>query len=213
MMLRETVSLTGCGRTDTGVHARDFFAHFEIGQELPEDTCKDLVFKLNNYLDADLVIYDIFPVKPRVHARFSAQARTYRYVITRFKNPFITCYSHFHYGPVDLELMNQGAEFLLSVSDFTSFSKVHTETKTNICRVTFAKWETDGDKLVFTIRADRFLRNMVRAIVGTLLELGMEKITFDDFRKIIASKDRCDAGESVPACGLFLVKVEYPDFL
>ncbi|MBC8316027.1 MAG: tRNA pseudouridine(38-40) synthase TruA [Bacteroidetes bacterium] len=212
MMLRETVSATGCGRTDSGVHAKEFFAHFEIDQEISVKACKDLVFRLNNYLDVDLVIYNIFHVKPRIHARFSAQARTYQYVITRIKNPFISRYSHFHYGPVDLELMNKGAEFLLSESDFTSFSKVHTETKTNICRVTYAKWEEDGDNLVFTIRADRFLRNMVRAIVGTLLDLGMKKITFDDFRTIIASKNRCDAGESVPAYGLFLIRVDYPDF-
>jgi len=212
MMLRETVSVTGCGRTDTGVHANEFFAHFDIKQEIPVKECKDLVFKLNNYLDVDLVIYNIFAVKPRVHARFSARERTYRYVITRIKNPFVSRYSHFHYGPLDLGLMNKGAGFLLSVSDFTSFSKVHTETKTNICRVTYAKWEENGDDLVFTIRADRFLRNMVRAIVGTLLDLGMKKIGFDDFRTIIASKDRCDAGESVQACGLFLIRVDYPDF-
>ncbi len=210
MMLRQTVSVTGCGRTDTGVHAKEFFAHFECDQELTKEACKGLVFKLNGYLDADLVIFDIFPVKPRVHARFSAQSRSYRYVITQVKNPFITRYSYFHYGEVNLELMNKGAEFLLSVSDFTSFSKVHTETKTNICRVTQAKWEKHGEDLIFNIRADRFLRNMVRAIVGTLLELGTEKITFDEFRKIIASKNRCDAGESVPACGLFLIKVDYP---
>ena len=211
MMMREEISVTGCGRTDTGVHAKEFFAHFETNQELTKEFCKELVFKLNGFLDTDLVIHDILPVKPRVHARFSAQSRTYQYVITRIKNPFITYYSHFHYGMVNLELMNKGAEFLLSVSDFTSFSKVHSETKTNICRVTEAKWEATEDLLVFTIQADRFLRNMVRAIVGTLLELGMEKITFDEFRKIIASKNRSDAGESVPASGLFLIRVEYPD--
>jgi len=170
-----------------------------------------LVYNLNSFLGDDLVIYSVFSVKPRVHARFSAQARMYKYVISRRKDPFQTRFAWFYYGNLDLDMMNQGAEFLLSVNDFTSFSKVNTETKTNICRVTKAEWILEGDELVFTIRADRFLRNMVRAIVGTLLELGAGKMSFDELRNVVASKNRSDAGESVPACGLFLVKVEYPE--
>jgi len=211
MILREPVKLTGCGRTDAGVHASEFFAHFEITRRLTDDERQKMVYKLNGFLDSDIVIYDIFPVKPRVHARFSATGRAYRYTITRYKDPFQVNYSHYFVGNLDLDLMNQGAEFLLSVNDFTSFSKVNTDTKTNICSVNYAKWEQTGNKLVFTIRADRFLRNMVRAIVGTLLELGAGKITFDEFRQIVASKNRSDAGESVPAAGLFLVKVDYPE--
>ncbi|MFH1297633.1 MAG: tRNA pseudouridine(38-40) synthase TruA [Bacteroidota bacterium] len=210
MVLREPVKLTGCGRTDTGVHAREFYAHFEIALQPAEEELQKLVNQLNSFLDSDIVVYDIFPVKPRIHARFSAMSRTYQYVLTRCKDPFLVHYSYYHYGVLDVNRMNRGADFLLSISDFTSFSKVNNDTKTNICRVSCAKWEQTGDQLVFTIRADRFLRNMVRAIVGTLLELGAGKITFDEFRQIVASKNRSGAGESVPACGLFLVAVDYP---
>ncbi|MBC8456548.1 MAG: tRNA pseudouridine(38-40) synthase TruA, partial [Deltaproteobacteria bacterium] len=172
MILREPVKLTGCGRTDTGVHAREFYAHFETARQLAEEERQKLVYQLNSFLESDLAVYDCFPVKPRVHARFSATARTYQYVITRFKDPFQVHYSYYLFGDLDLDMMNQGAVFLLSISDFTSFSKVNTDTRTNICRITYANWEQTGDKLVFTIRADRFLRNMVRAMVGTLLDLG-----------------------------------------
>jgi len=210
LLLREEISLTGCGRTDAGVHAREFFAHMDLSGSLVSEETKELVFKLNRFLDPDIVIFRIFPVKPLIHARFSAGSRTYRYYITRDKDPFLVNYSYHIYGPLNVPLMNEGAAFLLSVSDFTSFSKVDTDTRTNICRVTEAVWTESGHKLVFTIRADRFLRNMVRAIVGTLLELGREKISFAEFQMIIAGKNRSDAGDSVPACGLFLEKVEYP---
>jgi len=211
LLLREPVKLTGCGRTDTGVHARQFFAHFEITREIPAEEREKLVYKLNSFLDSDIAVYNLFPVKPRVHARFSALARTYRYVISRNKDPFRVDRAYYLYGELDVERMNQGAEFLLSVSDFTSFSKVSTDTRTNICRVSAAAWEESGTELVFTIRADRFLRNMVRAIVGTLVDLGTGRITYDGFRQIVASKNRSDAGESVPACGLFLEEVSYAD--
>lgn len=210
MILREPVKLTGCGRTDAGVHAREFYAHFEILRQIDQQESKKLVYQLNGFLENDIVVYDIFPVKPRIHARFSATARTYQYVITRIKDPFQVSYTYYLFVNLDVESMNKGAKFLLSVSDFTSFSKVNADTKTNICRITHAKWEQHGDKLVFTIRADRFLRNMVRAIVGTLLGLGTGKITFDEFRQIVAGKNRSGAGESVPASGLFLTEVEYP---
>ncbi|MFH1161213.1 MAG: tRNA pseudouridine(38-40) synthase TruA [bacterium] len=211
LILREPVRLTGCGRTDTGVHASEFFAHVDLARSLSEEERTKLVFKLNGYLDEDLVIHSIFPVKPRLHARFSAKQRTYQYRITRTKNPFLTKYSYYLYGYLDVELMNKGAEFLLSVTDFTSFSKVNSDTKTNICKVFSARWEPCEHELVFTIRADRFLRNMVRAIVGTLLELGSGKITFDEFRQIVHSHNRSNAGDSVPAAGLFLVEVVYAD--
>jgi tRNA pseudouridine38-40 synthase len=210
MMLRSKISLTGCGRTDTGVHATEFYAHFEWNEDLTLSDREKLTFKLNSYLDEDLVIYSIFPVGTRVHARFSATARTYKYYISRLKNPFTTRYRYYMYNPPDAGIMNQGAEFLLSVNDFSSFSKTSADTKTNICRVSHARWEEAGNELIFTITADRFLRNMVRAIVGTLLDHGSGKISFNEFRQIIAGKNRSDAGESVPAAGLFLVAVEYP---
>lgn len=211
MILREPVRLTGCGRTDTGVHAVEFFAHFDLEKTLSEEERTTLVFKLNGYLDDDLVIRSVFPVKPRMHARFSARHRTYEYRITRTKNPFLTRYTYYLYGPLDVELMNQGAKFLLGITDFTSFSKVSKETKTNICKVFIARWEIYEGELVFTIRANRFLRNMVRAIVGTLLELGSGKITFEEFRQVVFSHNRSNAGDSVPAAGLFLVEVVYPE--
>lgn len=210
IILREQVRLTGCGRTDTGVHAREFYAHFDILRQFDREECLKLIFQLNGFLDSDIAVYDLFPVRSLVHSRFSATARTYQYIITRNKDPFQVDLAYYLFGAVDVELMNKAAAFLLSVNDFTSFSKVSTDTKTNICRVTKAGWEVNGESLVFTIRADRFLRNMVRAIVGTLLELGTGKLTFDEFRQIVAAKNRSDAGESVPAAGLFLVSVEYP---
>lgn len=210
LILKETVSVTGCGRTDTGVHAREFFAHFEIPRKLNRQQCQKFIYQLNGFLESDIVIFDIFPIRPGIHARFSATTRTYQYVITRRKDPFQVNYSYYLFGDLDVDLMNRGADFLLSTSDFTSFSKVSTDTKTSICSVTHSRWEEHGEQLVFTIRADRFLRNMVRAIVGTLLDLGKGKITFDEFRQIVAGKNRSYAGESVPAAGLFLVSVEYP---
>ncbi|MBE0646705.1 MAG: tRNA pseudouridine(38-40) synthase TruA [Bacteroidales bacterium] len=211
IILKEPVKLTGCGRTDTGVHAREFYAHFDIPLVLNEQECNKLTYQLNGYLETDIAIYSVFEVKPRVHARFSAKSRTYAYMISRKKDPFQVNHTYFFFGDIDTERMNKGADFLLEVSDFTSFSKVNTDTKTNICRVTHARWEEYDGRLVFTIRADRFLRNMVRAIVGTLMELGKGKLTFDEFRQIVASMNRSDAGESVPAKGLSLIAVEYPD--
>jgi len=210
LLLREPVRLTGCGRTDAGVHALEFFAHFDLNRILSEEERNKLVFSLNGYLDKDIVIHTVFPVKPRTHARFSAGQRTYQYRITRIKNPFLINFAYYLYGFFNVNEMNRGAEYLCSVSDFTSFSKVDTGTRTNICKVFRAGWEGKGTELIFTIRADRFLRNMVRAIVGTLLELGSGKISLDEFHRIVQSRDRSIAGDSVPAAGLFLVKVDYP---
>ncbi len=210
MMLRQKVSLTGAGRTDAGVHAMKYYAHFDLKKEMSSPELKKLVFKLNSFLPEDIAIYDIYPVPPRIHARFTAISRTYQYYISTIKNPFRHEFSHFLFGKIDLGLMNQGGALLKEFSDFTSFSKVGTDTNTNICHVISAYWEMCGQELVFTITADRFLRNMVRAIVGTLLELGTGKISLEEMRKIIESRDRSNAGDSVPACGLFLMNIEYP---
>lgn len=210
LIMRETVSLTGAGRTDTGVHANEYFAHFDSGNEISAEELKKLIFRFNAYLPEDIAIYDIFPVPAWTHARFSAVTRTYQYCISTRKNPFRFGFYHFLYGKIDLEIMNRGGELLTTYNDFTSFSKVDTDTKTNICKLYAARWEQIGDELVFTIQADRFLRNMVRAIVGTLLQLGMGKISLEELREIIESLDRSKAGDSVPACGLYLVKIDYP---
>ncbi len=211
MMLRSSIVLTGAGRTDTGVHADQFFAHFDLTQALSEQECQKLVFRLNRFLGGEIVIIDILPVMPDAHARFSAISRTYRYCIARIPNPFRRAYTHYLYGDINESLMNDGARMIMGYSDFTSFSKVDTDTMTNICRISRAGWEMEGTELVFTISADRFLRNMVRAIVGTLLELGVGRISLDELKMIIESKSRSKAGESVPAKGLTLYRVEYPE--
>ena len=209
LMWKVKVNLVGCGRTDTGVHAKEFFAHFDLPGSRNSDELADLKFRLNRYLDKDIVIFDIFPVPPGLHARFSAISRTYQYHIHTRKDPFLEDFSWFVPHVADASQMNAGAEMLLKISDFTSFSKLHSSAKTNICKVYLANWEMKEHRLIFTIKADRFLRNMVRAIVGTLMDLGQGKISMEEFRKIIEGKDRSLAGESVPAKGLFLTKVEY----
>ena len=210
LILRAPISLTGAGRTDTGVHAADFYAHFDLTSELSDESCEKFVFKLNSYLSGDVAIKVIFPVIPTAHARFSALSRTYRYCVAREKNPFRRGYTHFIYGGLDYDTMNMGAAVIMRHNDFTSFSKVNSDTMTNICRITYAHWEEEGNELVFTVTADRFLRNMVRAIVGTLIALGTGKITINDLEEIIRSKNRSNAGDSVPAKGLVLHRIEYP---
>lgn len=201
--------ITGCGRTDTGVHARQFFAHFDLDCALDKGGHDELVWELNNYLPRDIAIRRIFSVNENAHARFDAISRTYSYHIATFKNPFDSQYLwHVHIKP-DFELMNRAAAILLENTDFTSFSKLHTDVKTNNCRVTHAQWTDLDDKLTFTITADRFLRNMVRAIVGTLIDVGRGKISIEVFKTIVESKNRQNAGMSVPAHALFLDRVEY----
>lgn len=201
-------AILGCGRTDTGVHAREFYAHFEAKQmPFTED---DLVFKLNRFLPLDINIDQVFQVAPDMHARFSATSRTYKYYIARKKTPFYNHLSYFYDASLNVQAMQKAAGKLLDYKDFTSFSKSHTQTATNNCEVTEAKWELKGEMLVFTITADRFLRNMVRAVVGTLLEVGKEKLQVEDMHQIIEAKDRSMAGFSVPAQGLFLERVIYP---
>ncbi len=206
-LLRRPTAIVGCGRTDTGVHASDFYAHFNATDEV--DT-RQLTFKLNSFLPDDIAIYEIFAVRDNAHARFDATARTYQYHVSDRRLPFKQgLYSRIYYRP-NLELMNQGANLLMEYEDFTSFAKLHTQVKTNICHLSLAQWEEREDEWVFTIRSNRFLRNMVRSVTGTLLDLGRGKLTLDGLRQIIERKDRCAAGASMPPQGLFLTRVEYP---
>lgn len=206
-VLRQDISVTGAGRTDTGVHARLMVAHFDV--EAAIDTMR-LADKLNRLLPADISIYKVEPVSNEMHARFSAKSRRYEYYVTTAKSPFMRQYRCRLYRQPDFALMNKAASQLLRQTDFTSFSKLHTDVKTNICHVTRAEWsQVDDVTWVFTIEADRFLRNMVRAIVGTLLDVGFGKLTLEGFQDVMQQRDRCSAGMSVPAQGLFLVDVKY----
>ncbi len=204
------ISLVGCGRTDTGVHAKEFFAHFNMAENRSKEDLDQLCFRLNRFLPDDIAIYRIFPVSGEMHARFSAVSRAYQYFIHTEKDTFLNDFSWFVHDFPDLEMMNEGAALIRTYEDFTSFSKLHSAAKTNICHITEAAWEKGGHhQLIFTITADRFLRNMVRAIVGTLVDLGHHKIDLEQLKRIIEGKDRCLAGESVPGKGLFLMKVVY----
>ena len=206
---RERIAITGCGRTDTGVHACDFMAHFDFPEELNEKRRMQLVNKLNSFLPKEIVIYSIEPVADDAHARFDAIDRTYRYYVNIRKDAFNFPYAHRVFEKLDVDKMNEAASLLLKNEDFTSFSKVHTQVNNMRCHVTHAQWEQCDGQLVFTITANRFLRNMVRAIVGTLLLVGKGKISVQDFQDIIEQKDRCKAGDSAPAHALFLEKVRY----
>jgi tRNA pseudouridine38-40 synthase len=209
ILLNEPVHTIGAGRTDTGVHARYFTAHFDLDQSINQNII-DLVYKLNNFLLPDIRILKIVSVEYNAHARFDAISRTYHYYISNHKEIFYSDFVWEIHGKLDLDLMNQGAEIIKEYRDFTSFSKLHSKVKTNICVISEAKWIEKDGFLEFSITADRFLRNMVRAIVGTLILLGRHKIDIFELRKIIESKNRSNAGESVPAKGLFLEKIEYP---
>lgn len=209
LLHQEHIAVTGCGRTDTGVHAADYYAHFELEETLDAEGLKRLRDQLNSFLPKEIAIFDIFPVKPRAHARFDAVERTYQYFVSIRKNPFTFQQRYFSFRTPDIERMNEAAALLLENEDFTSFSKVHTQVNNFICHVTHAQWTLEGDDLVFTITANRFLRNMVRAIVGTLLDVGFGKLSVSDFQNIINQKDRCKAGISVPAGALFLTNVRY----
>lgn len=207
-LLQEEIDIVGAGRTDSGVHASHYFAHFETEKEF---STTDLCYKLNRMLPHDIVIFDIQPVTDSMHARFSASSRTYTYTITQEKNPFALETEYFYPYPLNIESMNKACKLLMGTQDFTSFSKLHTDVNNNICTITWAQWEQKGKKLIFTISANRFLRNMVRSIVGTMIDLGRGKISTDDFSAIIESKNRQMAGMSIPACGLCLCNIQYPD--
>ncbi len=208
LLLKRTTSIMGSGRTDTGVHCRQQFAHFETSEPLDTD---HLTFRLNTFLPQDIAIHRIFEVSEDAHARFSATQRHYEYHLTLQKNPFLLGLSHRSKQPLDFEKMNQAAALLLEYEDFEAFSKVKTQVKHFRCQITEAIWKLEGDRWVFFVSANRFLRGMVRAIVGTLLEVGKGKRDKADFERIILSKDRRQAGAAAPPEGLFLVRVTYPD--
>ncbi len=202
----EPISVVGCGRTDTGVHAHHYILHVD----LPEiDDCDKFQFKLNRMLPDSIAISRVFPVSSDLHARFSATERTYRYFIHREKNPFIPETSWYFPQDLDFDAMNVAACLLIGTKDFTSLSKIHTDVKTNICSVSAAKWLQNEKEIYFEITANRFLRNMVRATVGTLIDVGLEKIKTEDLLAILDAKDRGAASTSVPAQGLFLWKIKY----
>ena len=212
LLQRQSVSVTGAGRTDAGVHARQMVAHFDV--EHPIDNLAGLTEKLNHMLPFDIAIERIVRVKEDAHARFDALSRTYQYSISDRKNPFNDEWvCRMSLKGMDFAQMNKACQLLLEYTDFTSFSKLHTDVKTNICRIESAEWKQEGALWVFTIKADRFLRNMVRAIVGTLFEVGREKCSLVGFRQIIEARNRCYAGTSVPAKGLSLIEITYPEDL
>ena len=209
-VLRTPTAITGAGRTDTGVNAAMMIAHFDCQADLSHSDMSRLLRSLNSLLGRDIAIHSIFPVADDAHARFDATSRTYKYFTHGEKSPFLYPLSWQHPPQLDFDLMNEAAATLPSHTDFTSFSKLHTDVKTNNCVITHARWEQEGNQMVFTITADRFLRNMVRAIVGTLVDVGMKKLTIADFTRVIESKDRCNAGTSMPGHPLFLWNITYP---
>ncbi|WP_339662737.1 tRNA pseudouridine(38-40) synthase TruA [uncultured Polaribacter sp.] len=205
-IFQEDIQVVGAGRTDTGVHASQMFAHFDIKMDLK----KNIVFKLNSILPNDISVHQVFLVDEEKHVRFDAISRSYEYKIWLGRNPFLLDFSwQIHSQNLDVNLMNEAAKILLEYTDFQTFSKVKTDVFTFNCDVTEAFWELKGSELTFYISANRFLRNMVRAIVGTLVDVGLGKISVADFRTIIESKNRGNAGLSVPAKGLFLTKIKY----
>lgn len=210
MALGEKISASGAGRTDTGVHALTFVAHFDsMFHDLTEN--KRLIYRLNSILPPDISVTSIRKVVPDAHARFSAVSRTYRYYIAESKDPFSTETSWYLHGEKNLNALNKAAHILTQHSDFTSFSRLHSDNRTNVCRIYAALWEEADNKLIFTIKADRFLRNMVRAIVGTMIRTGQGKMSLKEFEEIIMARDRSKAGKSAVAKGLFLIDIEYPE--
>lgn len=210
MIFREDMPLTFAGRTDAGVHAREMYAHFDINDNL-SSIVNNLKFRLNGILPDSIAIYDIFRVTDDAHARFSAKRRTYEYHVIDHKDPFLLPYATRLRTPIDFVAMNEAARHLIGRQDFASFCRTHTDVKTTICDLTQAEWKELGNgHAVFTISADRFLRNMVRAVVGTLFQVGIGKITKEQFAEVIAQHNRCSAGDSAPAQGLYLTHIEYP---
>ena len=209
-ILNEEIQISGAGRTDTGVHAKCFYAHFDSSIDLSQKTQK-LAYQLNGILPDDISVQQIFKVKADIHARFSALSRTYKYFISKYKDPFTQDSEYTFFGPLEISQMEEASKILFEYKDFTSFSRLHTQTGNNLCDIFEAYWKEDGDKIVFTIKANRFLRNMVRAIVGTLLLVGSGKIDPMEMHEIIKKADRSGAGPSAPAQGLILTNIEYPD--
>ena len=205
-VLNRTIDCMGAGRTDTGVHATQMYAHFDC-DELQNTT--SIIHKLNSFLPQDIVVHNLIQVHNDAHARFDATKRTYEYHIHSFKNAFLQNKSWYFHQKLTIDLMNEACKILFNHTDFQCFSKVHTDVNTFDCKIYEAFWKEENANLIFTISADRFLRNMVRAIVGTMVNVGLEKITLDEFQTIIESKDRKKAGFSVPAHGLYLTEIKY----
>ena len=212
-LLNEPIITTGCGRTDAGVHATEFFAHFDSTKSDLQQNQDKWIFKFNHALPADIAIQRIIAVHEKANARFDAVSRTYQYIINRKKDPFQIDRACFLYGVFDLVEMKKATELLFDYIDFSAFAKSNTQNFTNNCKLYKAEWKEENELLIFTISADRFLRNMVRAIVGTLLDVGKGKMSVEEFRKVIETKARSNAGFSAHACGLYLTKVEYPSTL
>ena len=208
LILKETVSIMGAGRTDTGVHAEQMFAHFDTDVDFD---AIDLTFKLNSFLPKDIAIHTIFKVKADAHARFNALSRTYLYRITLQKNVFNFDNAYYVKQDLDVEKLKEASKILFEYKDFQCFSKVNTDVKTYHCDIMKAAWFFENKELHFVIKADRFLRNMVRAIVGTMVQIGLGKLQVEDLHTIIKSKNRSEAGFSVPAHALYLTKIEYPN--
>ena len=206
-ILQENIEVVGAGRTDAGVHAKQLYAHFDADTKFDEKTIQ---FKLNSFLPKDISIQQLFKVQPQAHARFDASSRSYEYHIVNFKDPFKIDLAYYLLKHPDLEKMNCAAAMLKDYTNFKCFSKSRTDVKTYNCSITEAFWEQSKDELIFHISADRFLRNMVRAIVGTLLDIGLGKNSVEYLKEILKSEDRSMAGTSVPAHGLYLTKIEYP---
>jgi tRNA pseudouridine38-40 synthase len=206
-ILQDNIEITGCGRTDTGVHAQMYFAHFDTEKQFQTSS---LTYQINNLLPKDIVVFEVIPVIPTAHARFDAVSRSYEYIISNEKNPFSFELSYYFRQKLNIMMMNRCGEILINTKDFKSFCKTGSDNKTTICEVKKAYWEKDKNNFIFHIQADRFLRNMVRAVVGTMIEVGMGKINEQDFQKIVDAKDRKQAKFSAPAEGLHLTHIEYP---
>jgi tRNA pseudouridine38-40 synthase len=204
---RHSIETTGCGRTDTGVHSTSYFLHFDLPKEI-EDINKD-IYKLNGLLPSDIGVLSLREVQPNAHARFDAQIRKYQYHIHSHKDPFLENRSMQSHYALDIAKMNEACNLLLKTEDFASFCKSGSDAKTTICHLQEARWEQNGHQLIFHIAADRFLRNMVRAVVGTLVDVGRDKISITEFQNAVAAKKRSAAGKSVDACGLYLTEVAY----
>ncbi len=207
-LLRAKVAITGSGRTDAGVHCEQQYFHTDVDGDV---TSSNFLIRLNSFLPKDIVIKNVFPVKETASARYDAIERSYRYDITRVKDPFLTEYAWHFFKEINVQTMNRAAALLVGEHDFECFSKVKTDVNHFICDIKKVEWIVDGNRLVFQISANRFLRGMVRAIVGTLLDVGSGKIELKEFKQIVESKDRKKAGANVPAHGLYLVSVKYPE--
>lgn len=210
LLLGQEITIVGAGRTDTGVHAREFYAHIDVRVTFREFSPRKIAYKLNRILPAQVAVYNILPVTAQAHARFSAISRTYQYHITTRKDPFESGRAWLFEPPLNICAMQQAAAVLLEHKDFACFSKSNTQVHTTLCEVMKARWSEQGHLLIFEIKANRFLRNMVRAIVGTLVGVGQGKTNLREFIEILKSGDRKKAGYSVPGHGLFLTEIEYP---